>query len=65
MADGAWGALLEAEAAYLHPETGAPLCVVEVQICHAQMLTARQDLPGHVVYVPARVAREMLELAMG
>lgn len=45
----------------LHPDTGVVTCVVEIQFCHDSMLTARKDLPGHLVYNPVRVAMELLE----
>ncbi len=36
--------------------------VCELQIAHGQLLTARQGLPGHVVYNQVRNAGELLEL---
>ena len=49
----------------LHPDTGAVTCVVEIQLCHSKMLTARKDLPGHLVCGPVRVAAELLERKFG
>ena len=40
---------------------GQPQHVCEVQIVHAQMLTARKGLPGHVVYGCVRNGGELLE----
>ena len=36
--------------------------VCELQIAHAQLLTARKGLPGHAVYNRARNASELLEV---
>lgn len=48
----------------LNPETGAVICIVEVQVVHRNLLTARADLPGRLVYTPVRVAMELLERKM-
>ena len=57
---GGWRDMM-ANFALLHPETGAVMLIVEVQLCHTKLLTARADLPGHLVYNPVRVAMELLE----
>lgn len=60
---GGWRDMM-ANFSLVHTDTGVAI-YVEVQLCHSKLLTARADLPGHLVYNPVRNAMELIERKFG